>query len=256
MTGQETVKFAGKVAVVTGGGRGIGWAIARQFASRGAAIAIADIDGEAARNAAGELAREGTDALGVACDVADEAMTASAMVQISSTLGGIDMLINNAGRHLLRYAVPITQLPVAEWRAMLDVNIIGIVNCSAACRPSMRERGGGVIVNMGSIAGSAATNCYGVSKLAVRGLTVGLAKEFAGDGIRVCGIAPGLVDSPAAMAEMPAERTASFIRDLQLVRRQGTMQDVAHLAEFLCSDKASFITGETINVSGGFPLQP
>jgi len=178
------------------------------------------------------------------------------MAQFADTLGGIDILINNAGRHLLRDAVPITQLPVAEWRTMLDVNIIGIVNCSAACRPSMRKRGGGVIVNMGSIAGIAATNCYGVSKLAVRGLTVGLAKEFAGDDIRVCGIAPGLIDSPAAIAEMPAERIASFIRDLQLVRRQGTMQDVAHLAEFLCSDEASFITGETINVSGGFPIQP
>lgn len=250
------MKFAGKVAVVTGGGRGIGWSIARQFASRGAAIAIADIDADVAHVAAAKLKAEGASALAVQCDVADETTVASAMEKVANLLGGIDMLINNAGRHLLRYAVPITQLPIAEWRKMLDVNIIGIVNCSAACRLSMRERGGGVIVNMGSIAGIAATNCYGVSKLAVRGLTVGLAKEFAGDGIRVCGIAPGLVDSPAAMAEMPADRTASFIRDLQLVQRQGTMQDVAHLAEFLCSDEASFITGETISVSGGFPLLP
>jgi NAD(P)-dependent dehydrogenase (short-subunit alcohol dehydrogenase family) len=139
---------------------------------------------------------------------------------------------------------------------MLDVNVVGIVNCSAACRPLMRARGGGVIINMGSIAGASATNSYGVSKLAVRGLTVGLAREFAGDAIRVCGVAPGLVDSPAAMAEMPADRIAGFIEDLQLVKRQGTMQDVANLVAFLCSDEASFITGETVSVSGGFPLIP
>lgn len=243
--------FAGKVVLVTGGGRGIGYAIAERLAGEGATIAVADIDPGVAADAAATL---GGGAIPLTFDVADERAVEIAVAGAAERLGGIDILINNAGRHLLEYAVPITALPRDKWRAMLDVNVVGIVNCSAACRTTMRERGGGVIVNMGSIAGIAANSAYGVSKLAVRGLTVGLAQEFAADGIRVCAVAPGLVDSPAAMAEMPEEQRDGFVRTLQLVKRPGRMTDVAGVVRFLCSDEASFITGETIVVSGGYPL--
>ncbi len=248
--------FAGKTVFVTGGGRGIGWAIAQGFAVQGARIAIADIDADIAQAAATRLEADGAEAMGVVCDVADRSMVDIAVLETTKRFGGVDFLINNAGRHLLRFAVPITELSADDWREMLEVNIVGIVNCTAACRGSMRDRGGGVVINMGSIAGIAATNCYGVSKLAVRGLTVGLAQELAADGTRVCGVAPGLVDSPAAMDELSEDRKNAFIRDFQLVKRQGRMTDVANLVEYLCSDLASFITGETIAVSGGFPLRP
>lgn len=246
--------FAGRIALVTGGGRGIGLAIAIRLGASGASIVIADLDPAAGAEGVATLAEQGVPAHALVCDVADEAAVEIMVAAALAHYGGIDILINNAGKHLLAYAVPITALPRAEWRRLLDVNIIGVVNCAAAVRASMATRGGGVIVNIGSTAGIAGNSCYGVSKLAVRGLTVGLAQEFASDNIRVCAVAPGLVDSPAAMAELPEARRAQFARDLQLVKRPGRMADVAGAVHFLCSDDAAFITGETLVVSGGFPL--
>jgi len=142
-----------------------------------------------------------------------------------------------------------------KWRRMLDVNVTGIVNCSAAARASMRERSGGVILNIASIAGFVATSSYGVSKLAVRGLTVALANELAADGIRVCCIAPGIVDSDAAMSDVPRAIIDEFIQQRQLIKRQGRVEDLVKAMLYLCSDDASFVTGETLIVGGGFPLR-
>jgi len=169
--------------------------------------------------------------------------------------GGVDILINNAAKHLMEYAGKPTELPRAKWRLMMDVNVIGIVNCSAACRPSMRERGGGVIINQSSIAGFDPTTPYGISKLAVRGLVVALAREFAADGIRVYGIAPGPMDSPAAMADLPPALLETFINRYQLIKRQGRMADLVGAVLFFCSPEASFITGETLMIGGGYPLR-
>jgi NAD(P)-dependent dehydrogenase (short-subunit alcohol dehydrogenase family) len=138
---------------------------------------------------------------------------------------------------------------------MLDINVVGIVACSAACRDSMRDRGGGVIVNQSSISGLTATNSYGVSKLAVRGLTNALAFELASDGIRVYCIAPGIVDSPSAMANVPRERIEANINRRQLIKRQGRMQDLVGALLFFCSEDASFITGEMLVIGGGYPLR-
>jgi NAD(P)-dependent dehydrogenase (short-subunit alcohol dehydrogenase family) len=119
----------------------------------------------------------------------------------------------------------------------------------------MRARGGGVIINMSSIASMPATTAYGVSKLAVRGLTVGLAQEFAPDGIRVYAIAPGLMDTESTLAELPEIYKDQIQNRQQLIKRQGTTSDLVGAMLFFCSDAASFITGETLVIGGGHPLR-
>ena len=244
----------GKVAFITGGAIGFGRAFARALSSEGAAIAIADVDPAAAQELADELTTGGHSALALRCDVADEAAVDAAVARTIDELGGVDILINNAGKHLLKYNQPFTVLPRHEVRALFDVNVIGVVNCSVACRATMSERGGGVILNISSIAGHSSTSPYGVSKLAVRGLTIAFATEFAPDKIRVNAISPGLMATENALAGLPQELIDSFVDDKQLVHRLGTMDDIVDAMLFLCSPASSFVTGETLRVSGGFPL--
>ncbi len=249
------MRFEGKVAFITGGGRGIGETYARALVAEGAAVVLAEIDVPAAQGVVASIASAGGRALAVACDVADQDSVDAAVARAVEHFGGVDILINNAAKHLTEYAGKPTELPRAKWRLMLDVNVIGIVNCSAACRASMRTRGGGVIVNQSSIAGFDPTTPYGISKLAVRGLVVALAKEFGPDGIRVFGIAPGPVDSPSAMADLPQSLLDEFINRHQLVKRQGRMADLVGAVLFFCSPESSFITGETLVIGGGYPLR-
>ena len=142
----------------------------------------------------------------------------------------------------------------ADLRALFEVNVIGVVNCTIACRESMAARGGGAVVNISSIAGYMSTSPYGVSKLAVRGLTIAFATELAPDRIRVNAIAPGLMATEAALDGLPAEMIDDFVENRQLVHRLGSMDDIVSTTLFLCSDEAGFITGETLRVSGGYPL--
>jgi 3-oxoacyl-[acyl-carrier protein] reductase len=249
------MRFEGKVAFITGGGRGIGETYARALVAEGAAVVLAEIDVPAAQDVAASIVGAGGRALALACDVTDQESVETAVARAVDHFGGVDILINNAAKHLTEYAGKPTELPRAKWRLMLDVNVIGIVNCSAACRPSMRSRGGGVIVNQSSIAGFDPTTPYGISKLAVRGLVVALAKEFGPDGIRVFGIAPGPVDSPSAMADLPQSLLDEFINRHQLVKRQGRMADLVGAVLFFCSPESSFITGETLVIGGGYPLR-
>ena len=243
--------LAGKVAIVTGGAIGIGYGIAQDLGEAGVAIAIADIDFAAAKLAAAKLAAAGITTCAVACDVADPESVDRAVATVIADLAGIDILINNAGLHLTGYSRPVTELPLDKWRRLLDVNVLGVVHCAKACRETMRTRGGGVIVNIASMAAFKGQNAYGISKLAVRGLTTALAGEFGDDNIRVCGVAPGLIDSETAMRDFPEERRLRYVNEVQFLKRQGRVVDVARAVRFLCSDDASFITGDTLIVSGG-----
>jgi 3-oxoacyl-[acyl-carrier protein] reductase len=249
------VRFAEKVAFITGGGIGFGRAFGRALAAEGASIAIADVDLVAGRQAASELESAGYRALAVECDVADETQVGAAVASTVSELGGIDLLINNAGKHLTKYNQPFSVLPRQDLRDLFDVNVVGVVNCSVACREPMRARRGGVIVNIASIAGHLHGTPYAVSKLAVRGLTVALAGEFAPDGIRVNAISPGLMATESAMADLPDEMMRDFVDNRQLVHRLGRVEDVVAAMLFLCSEEASFITGETLKVSSGYPQE-
>lgn len=248
------MRFHRKIAFITGGATGLGRAFARALTGEGASVAIADIDRAAADRAAAELTAEGARAIAVTCDVADEQQVDAAVGLAIQQLGGIDILINNAGRHLTKYNQPFSVLSRDDIRELFEVNVIGVINCTLACRDSMRERGSGVVLNISSMAGFMNVSPYGVSKLAVRGLTVAFASELSPDRIRVNAIAPGLTNTENALADLPHGLVDDIVRERQLVHRLGTTDDVVSAMLYLCSDDSSFITGETLKVSGGYPL--
>ena len=246
--------FESRTALITGGAIGFGRAFARALAAEGANVVLADIDVDGAERTAAELVSSGAHAIAVDCDVADADRVYAAVAAASAQFGGIDIVINNAGLHLTKYNQPFGALSRDEIRNLFDVNVMGVINVTLACRDSMRDRGGGVVLNISSIAGYQSATPYAVSKLTVRGLTVAFATELAPDRIRVNAIAPGLMSTENALADLPTPLIDEFVQRLQLVHRLGTMDDVVSAMLFLCSDEASFITGETLKVSGGYPL--
>jgi 3-oxoacyl-[acyl-carrier protein] reductase len=250
---QEKEEFAGRIAVITGGGRGFGKAFGEGLAHRGARVVLADIDGAAAEEAAAELRAGGGEAFAVCCDVADEAQVAAAMTRVASEHGGIDILINNAGLHSAAYNEPIATLGVPKLRRLFDVNVMGVIICSLAARGAMVGRRGAAIINIASSAAYGCHTAYGASKLAVRGLTITMAHEFKADGIRVNAIAPGLIFTETIRAELPQQAIDVVMRQ-QIVPREGEVKDIVEAMLYLASGRSSFITGETLRVSGGFTL--
>jgi NAD(P)-dependent dehydrogenase (short-subunit alcohol dehydrogenase family) len=249
------MRFEGKVAMITGAATGIGRRYAEVLANEGAAIAIADLDPDATRSAVDQMTAGGHRVVGVTCDVSDRAQVQASVDETIAALGGIDILVNNAGAHLEEFSrPPVTELSPELWQRALDVNVTGVVACAAAVRPSMRERGGGVIVNQLSIAAYVyGGGAYTVTKGAARLLVGVLAHELAADNIRVYGIAPGMVDTPSTMNSLSPE-TQEMVLDMQLIKRIGTVHDCANALLSFCSDEASFITGECLVVGGGFPI--
>jgi 3-oxoacyl-[acyl-carrier protein] reductase len=248
------MRFENRTAIITGGAIGFGRAFARALVAEGASVVIADIDADMAERTAASLVSDGGQAIAVDCDVADTERVDAAIDAAIERFGGIDIVINNAGLHLMKYNQPFGMLSRNEIRSLFDVNVMGVINVTLACRDSMRERGGGVVLNISSMAGYMSATPYAVSKLTVRGLTVAFATELAPDRIRVNAIAPGLMNTENALADLPTPLIDEFVQRLQLVHRLGKMDDVVSAMLFLCSDEASFITGETLKVSGGYPL--
>jgi len=248
------VRFVGKVALVTGGARGFGRAFGEALAREGAAVVLADLDAAAVADTAEELRTAGRRVVGLPCDVTDEAAVERTVAAAVAEFGGLDILINNAGLHLTRYNQPFSTLPRDDVRALFDVNVMGTVNCSVAAHEPMRLRGGGAILNISSMASYAATSPYGVSKLAVRGLTIAFATEFAASGVRCNAISPGLIATESAMADLSDSLVEDIVQKRQLVKRLGAVDDIVGMAMYLCSSDAAFITGETFKVSGGMPL--
>lgn len=238
---------SGKVAVITGGGRGFGKAFAAALAREGAAVALIDRDETAVKAAAAEI---GGSTLGFAGDVTDEARMAAIMTEMAGAHGGIDILINNAGLHSMEYSRPIREMGLAKTRRLFEVNVIGTVLCTLAAQPHMAGRTGANIVNIASSAAFAGGG-YGTSKLAVIGLTMTFARELAADDIRVNAIAPGVILTETIRTEMAPE-TLQRIKAMQYISRDGEEQDIVDAMLFLTSPKAKFITGETLRVTGGF----
>lgn len=249
--GTEATDFAGKLAVITGAARGFGKAFAQALADRGARVVVADADGqEAARTAAtiGEAAEP------VALDVADEAGVQAAIADISARHGGIDILINNAGIHSAEADLPFGALGLARARRMFEVNVWGVVHCSLAAAPFMAGRPGAAIVNVSSMAAYPSRTAYGVTKLAVRGVTSAFAHELAPQGIRVNAIAPGLIFTETIRAEL-SPSIVEQVMATQILEREGEVRDIVAAMLYLANHRSSFVTGETLRVSGGATLQ-
>ncbi len=229
-------RFAGKVALVTGAGRGIGEAIAARFEAEGAVVYRGDILG-------GNLKM----------DVTDRAQVAAAMAKIRAEHGGMDVLVNNAG---LICIGPADRTPGEEWDRLLATNLTGIFNCVQAALPLMDGRRGASIVNLASVSaqkgGGAIGNVwYGTTKAGVVALTKGLGRELGPRGIRINAISPAVVDTAMTHDLLTTERARAVIARIPLGRLT-EKSDVADAALFLASDAAAFITGETIAVDGGF----
>jgi 3-oxoacyl-[acyl-carrier protein] reductase len=246
-------EFAGRIAVITGGGRGFGLAFGHALADRGAHVVQVDVDEQAGENAAAEIRKGGGLASAVACDVAESDQVEAMVAQVAAELGGIDILINNAGLHSAEYGQSMAALGLARLRKLFDVNVMGVINCTLAASPVMAGRPGACVFNISSSAAYGAGTAYGVSKLAVRGLTMASARELGPSGIRVNAVAPGLHLTDTIRRELSPE-TLAFVKGQQILPLDGTEQDIVDAMLYLCSDRARFVTGETLRVTAGFAL--
>ena len=237
----------GRVAVITGGGRGFGRAFGAALARQGLFVALVDRDGDAAESAAREI---GALATAFAADITDEARVGAIMAEVAQTHGGIDVLINNAGLHSQEYSRPLAEMGVAKTKRLFEVNVIGTVVCTLAAKPFMSGRVGASIVNISSSAAFSGGG-YGTSKLAVIGLTITFARELAADGIRVNAIAPGVILTDTIRSEMAPE-TLSRIKAMQFLSDDGEEQDIVEAMLYLTSPRARFVTAETLRVTGGY----
>jgi 3-oxoacyl-[acyl-carrier protein] reductase len=240
----------GRTAVVTGGGRGFGKAFGAALAAQGAHAVLVDIDAGVAEAAAAGIRASGGSATGLGGDVTDEARMAAVMADAAAFHGGIDLLVNNAGLHSDEYGQPILKMGLSKVRRLFDVNVMGVVCCTLAAEPHMRGRKGASIVNISSSAAHMHGSAYGDSKLAVAGLTITFARELAPAGIRVNAISPGLMLTETIAAELPPE-TKARVKAMQMLADDGQERHIVDALMFLASDKAEFITGETLRVTGG-----
>jgi NAD(P)-dependent dehydrogenase (short-subunit alcohol dehydrogenase family) len=254
MSIMDKFSMRGKVAVVTGGNRSIGRAIAIGLAEAGASIAIAARDEEKSEETLTELRRIGVRALAVPTDVADRGDLENMVATVTHELGPIDVLVNNAG---IGFHADALTLSDEEWRRLFSVNLDAVWKASQVVGNQMATRGGGSIINIGSISGLIVNrpqwhSPYGVSKAAVHHLTKSLAAEWASKGIRVNAIAPGYVKTEIASTEY--EDYGHYWRDEVPMRRYATPEEIAPIALLLASDASSFVTGSVFVVDGGYTL--
>ena len=245
-------RLSGKAAAITGGASGIGEATARLFAEEGALVAIADLDVERGRSVAAEIQAKGGSAIFVETRTERESEAAAFVRRAQQEFGRLDILVNNAGMRLYQTVVEATE---ASWDAILGVNLKGYAFCAKAAIPEMRRTGGGSIVNVASIralvAGPAMPQ-YDTTKAAVTGLTRSMARDHAGEGIRVNAVCPGNVHTP--MLETFTGGDEKALLGMGRVTPIGRLAEPAEIAEaiiWLCSDAASFVTGHAMAVDGG-----
>jgi NAD(P)-dependent dehydrogenase (short-subunit alcohol dehydrogenase family) len=248
---KEPFRLDGEVAVITGGARGIGRAIAETFVARGAAVVLADIDLDAAERTAAEIVRKGGAATGCHLDVTDEAEAVSVMDAVAARQGRIDILVNNAGTSA---RVPTFDLPSETWQRVVDINLSGTFYCARAAAKHMIAAGGGRIVNIASMFGLSGgffpNASYQASKGGVVNLTRALAVEWAKDGVTVNAVGPALVRT-----DLTANIKQEHVDLLNSVTPLGIdidASDVAFAVLYLASHEARKITGHTLPVDAGF----
>jgi 3-oxoacyl-[acyl-carrier protein] reductase len=242
-------KLDGKVAIVTGSASGIGCCIAESFAEEGAAVAVADLNEPGAQAVAEGIAGRGGRAVAIGVDVTDERLVAQLVDRTLSELGGVHILVNNAG---IDTVSPLVEMPSSMWQQMIDVNLTSLFICTKAVLPTMIEQRFGRIINMGSQLGLEGTDRmvhYCAAKAGVHGFTKALAYELAPYNINVNAIAPGPIETPL-LRSIPTDWLEKKKASIPL-GRFGRVEEVAPTAVLLASDGGSYYTGATLNVSGG-----
>jgi NAD(P)-dependent dehydrogenase (short-subunit alcohol dehydrogenase family) len=247
----ELEPLQGRVAIVTGAGQGMGRAVARALAQRGATVVVNDVRPESAEATAAELRSFGVEALAIPIDVIDAAAVRAMVARSVDRFGAVHILINNAG--VLR-PTKVIDIPEDEWDWVIAVNLKGTFLCSQAVLPSMKAAGWGRIVNFSSTAGKNVSTVggahYTAAKAGVLGFTRHLAKEVAAHGITVNAVCPGLIDTEMVRATIDDARTEAYARSFP-IPRLGRPEEVAELVAFLASDRAAYITGASLDINGG-----
>jgi 3-oxoacyl-[acyl-carrier protein] reductase len=246
------VDLIGKVALVTGAGRGIGAAIARGLAASGAAVCVNDINPDTAKRTTDEILADGGDAMAWVADVSNKFQVGSMVEALRDRWEQFDLLVNNAG---VEPKSPIVELDEWDWRKVLEVNLTGTFFCCQMAGRVMMDEGGGVIVNIASIAGHNIPlkdrAAYVASKAGIIGFTKECAREYAAYGVRVNAVCPGVIETEMTAAlRQDKEMMAKWLADIPQ-GRLGHTEDVVGLVLFLCSDAAGYVTGQAIHVDGG-----
>ena len=256
-----------RVALVTGAGQGLGEALARRLAAEGAAVAIADVNAAAAEAVAASLRDAGSRALGIAADVTDEASVAEMVRRTVAELGGLDILVSNAG---ILKAHDIQEFPLDDWKRVLDVNLTGYFLCAREAARVMATQGRGAIIQINSKSGkkgSFRNSAYAASKFGGIGLTQSLALDLAPFGVRVNAVCPGnLLDGSLWQQSLYEQYAKKWGLTPEEVRKKYEEQvplgrgcqydDVANVVVFLASEESSYMTGQALNVTGGQQLSP
>lgn len=245
--------FTGKVVLVTGASSGIGRATAELFGSLGAAVALTYHKNQTGADAAvAAIAETGNRALAIPADVTEDGAIGRMIGEVEAAFGPVDILVNNAGSLVERLRT--LELTAARWNEVMNLNATSAFFAAQAVIPKMLEKGGGAIVNVTSIAarngGALGSIHYSSAKAAMLTMTKGLAKEFAGRGIRVNAVSPGVIDTPYHETFTTAE-VMQNLRNAIPMGREGRPSEVAGVIAFLASDAASYLCGETIEINGG-----
>ena len=252
------ISFEGKVALVTGAASGLGLATAKAFAESGASVAIVDWNESAACAAVEELTSQGHKAIAIRCDVADDAQVEAMVAQTVAAFGGLDAAYNNAGvQNVLAETADTTR---EDYDRVMGINLRGEWSCMKFELQQMRKQGSGAIVNcssLGGLVGGAERGIYHAAKHGVLGFTKSAALEYAARGIRINAICPGLIWTPMA-DQMVASGQGDALKAMEKsvpMGRVGRPEEIANAVLWLCSDAASYVTGQSISVDGGFVMR-
>ena len=252
------ISFENKVALVTGAGSGLGLATAKAFAEAGASVALADWNEEAAQSAVKEIAGKGQKGIAIRCDVSDDAQVAAMVKKTVEAFGRIDVAYNNAGvQNVLAETADTTR---EDYDRVMGVNLRGVWSCMKFELLEMRMQGTGAIVNcssLGGLVGGAERGIYHAAKHGVLGFTKSAALEYAKQGIRINAICPGLIWTPMA-DQMVASGQGEALKGMEKMiplGRVGRPEEIADAVLWLCSDAASYVTGQSISVDGGFTMR-